>query len=87
MSKYQNILNEPNLLDLSKKIFNAALSEDFYIEDKEIPLSSSLYEAENINFIIADGLGSKNIEETDSFSINIMLVLLIQHFQVLQMLL
>ena len=67
MSKYQNILNEPNLLDLSKKIFNAALNEDFYTENKEIPLSSSLYEAENINFIIADGLGSKNIEETDSF--------------------
>ena len=35
MSKYQNILNEPNLLDLSKKIFNAALNEDFYTENKE----------------------------------------------------
>ena len=48
MSKYQNILNEPNLLDLSKKIFNAALNEDFYTENKEIPLSSSLYDAKNI---------------------------------------
>ena len=33
MSKYQNILNEPNLLDLSKKIFNAALN---IIEDTSI---------------------------------------------------
>ncbi|MEC7892683.1 MAG: alkaline phosphatase family protein [Actinomycetota bacterium] len=67
MGIHENILNEPNLLDLSKKIFNAVLNDDFFIENKEIPLSSSIYEAENINFIIADGLGSKNIEETDSF--------------------
>ena len=66
MDKFENILKEPNLLDLSKKIYNVVLNEDFFTENKEINLSPSLYEAETINYIIADGLGSKNIEETDS---------------------
>ena len=66
MDKFENILKEPNLLDLSKKIYNAVLNEDFFSENKEINLSPSLYEAETINYIIADGLGSRNIEETES---------------------
>ena len=61
MSKFDDLIKEPNLLDLSKKIFNAVLNEDFFTENKEINLSLSLYEAETINYIIADGLGSKNI--------------------------
>ena len=66
MSKFYDLIKEPNLLDLSKKIFNAVLKEDFFVENKSIELSPSLYEAETINFIIADGLGSKNIEKIDS---------------------
>ena len=66
MSKFYDLIKEPNLLDLSKKIFNAVLNEDFFVENKSIELSPSLYEAETINFIIADGLGSKNIEKIDS---------------------
>ena len=61
MSKFYDLIKEPNLLDLSKKIFNAVLNEDFFVENKSIELSPSLCEAESINFIIADGLGSKNI--------------------------
>ena len=57
MSKFDDLIKEPNLLDLSKKIFNAVLKEDFFVENKSIELSPSLYEAETINFIIADGLG------------------------------
>ena len=41
MNKFENILKEPNLLDLSKKIYNAVLNEDFFTENKEINLSPS----------------------------------------------
>ena len=44
MNKFENILKEPNLLDLSKKIYNAVLNEDFFTENKEINLSPNAWQ-------------------------------------------
>ena len=55
----KNFLGEPNLLQLSKEVFNTVIRDESKIENNENLLSSKIKEAETINFILADGLGYK----------------------------
>ena len=62
----KNFLQEPNLIDLSKEIFKAVVRDKVEIDTRFELLSQDLYEADTINFILADGLGYKNLSSTDS---------------------
>ena len=64
INKY--FLEEPNLIDLSKEIFKAVVRDKVEIDTRFELLSQDLYEADTINFILADGLGYKNLSSTDS---------------------
>ena len=65
INKY--FLEEPNILDLSKEIFNAVVDENLKIETRFELISKKIQEAETINFILADGLGFSNLQSTDSY--------------------
>jgi len=62
----KKFLEEPNLVDLSKEIFKAVVRDNVEIDTRFELLSQDLYEADTINFILADGLGYKNLNSTDS---------------------
>jgi len=62
----KNFLDEPNLIDLSKEIFKAVLRDKIEIDTRFELLSKDLYEADTLNFILADGLGFENLNNTDS---------------------
>ena len=62
----KNFLLEPSLIDLSKEIFKAVVRDKVEIDTRFELLSQDLYEADTINFILADGLGYKNLSSTDS---------------------
>ena len=62
----KNFLDEPNLIDLSKEIFKAVLHDKIEIDTRFELLSQDLYEADTLNFILADGLGFENLNNTDS---------------------
>jgi len=78
MSNLENILGKSNLLDLSKKLFNVVTKTVDFHEEHEINLDSKILEAETINFVLADGLGSENLKlaksdylkDSNSFSVN-----------------
>ena len=78
MITLDNILGKSNLLDLSKKVFNIVLSTDEFQEEHKVDLNSKILEAETINFVLADGLGSENLKisksnylrDSNSFSVN-----------------
>ena len=61
-----NFLQEPSLIDLSKEIFKAVVRDKVEIDTSIELLSQDLYEADTINFVLADGLGYKNLSSTDS---------------------
>ena len=61
-----NFLQEPSLIDLSKEIFKAVVRDKVEIDTRFELLSQDLYDADTINFILADGLGYKNLSNTDS---------------------
>ncbi len=56
-----SFLNEPNLLQLSKEVFDNVIKYESNVESKENLLSPKVKEAETINFILADGLGYENL--------------------------
>tara|TARA_B100000965_G_scaffold78546_1_gene62468 strand:- start:1766 stop:2854 length:1089 start_codon:yes stop_codon:yes gene_type:complete len=63
----KNFLQEANILDMSREIFNSVVGEDLKVETRFQLLSNKIQDAENINFILADGLGFLNLQSTDSF--------------------
>ena len=65
INKY--FLEEPNILDLSKEIFNAVVDENLKIETRFELISKKIQDAETINFILADCLGFSNLQSTDSY--------------------
>ncbi|MDA3013210.1 MAG: alkaline phosphatase family protein [Actinomycetota bacterium] len=65
--KTQKFLIEPNLVDLSKTVINTVLGKKFYELRFNNLLDEKINDAESINFILADGLGFKNLQETDSW--------------------
>ncbi len=65
INKY--FLEEPNLVDLSKEIYKAVVQDKLEINTRFNLLSDDIYDAETINFILADGLGYENLNSTDSY--------------------
>jgi C4-type Zn-finger protein len=65
INKY--FLEEPNILDLSKEIFNAVVDQNLKVETRFELISKKIEDAETVNFILADGLGFSNLQSTDSF--------------------
>ena len=63
----KNFLEEPNLIDLSKELCKAVVRDKLVIDTRFSLLSDDLYEADTINFILADGLGYENLNTTDSY--------------------
>ena len=63
----EHFLEEPNILDMSKEIFNSVVKKDLKVETRFQLLSKKIQDAETINFILADGLGFLNLQSTDSF--------------------
>ena len=62
-----NFLKESNLVDLSREIFQYVVQDKQKIDTRFQLLSEDLYEADTINFILADGLGYENLITTDSY--------------------
>ena len=63
----KHFLEEPNLVDLSKEIYKAVVQDKLEINTRFNLLSDDIYDAETINFILADGLGYENLNSTDSY--------------------
>ena len=63
----KHFLEEPNILDLSKEIFNAVVDQNLKVENRFELISKKIEDAETVNFILADGLGFSNLQSTDSF--------------------
>ena len=63
----KNFLEEPNLVDLSKEIFKTVVQDKLEINTRFNLLSDDIYDADTINFILADGLGYENLNTTDSY--------------------
>ncbi len=61
-----NFLNEPNLLDLTNEIFNFILLDKNNSNISQNLLNNKFYEAETVNFVLADGLGYENLISTES---------------------
>ena len=61
-----NFLNEPNLLQLSVEIFENVVNHESDLELPKNLLSEKIKDAETINFILADGLGYKNLISLES---------------------
>ena len=63
----KNFLEEPNIVDLAKEIFKEVVQNKLAIDTRFSLLSDDLYDADTINFILADGLGYENLNSTDSY--------------------
>ena len=63
----KNFLEEPNIVDLAKEICKEVVQNKLEIDTRFTLLSDDLYEAETINFILADGLGYENLNSTDYY--------------------
>ena len=62
----KEFLNSPNITDLIKIIVNKLCSEEVYKSDSKLRLKKYESSMKKINFILVDGLGSKNIENLDN---------------------
>ena len=54
----KHFLEEPNILDMSKEIFNSVVDENLKVETRFQLLSSKIQDAETVNFILAELAGS-----------------------------
>ena len=63
----KHFLEEANILDMSKEIYNTVVDENLKVETRFQLLSKKIEDAETVNFILADGLGFLNLQSTDSF--------------------
>ena len=71
MDNYQKYLNSPNLTDLIKLLVNKVCNESIYRENQNLVLKKLENSMKKINFILVDGLGSRNIENLENlFTIN-----------------
>ena len=64
----KEFLNSPNITDLIKTIVNKLCSEEVFKSDSKLRLKKYESSMKKINFILVDGLGSKNIENLDNIS-------------------
>ena len=62
----KEFLNSPNITDLIKTIVNKLCSEEVFKSDSKLRLKKYKSSMKKINFILVDGLGSKNIENLDN---------------------
>lgn len=62
----KEFLNSPNITDLIKTIVNKLCSEEVFKSDSKLRLKKYESSMKKINFILVDGLGSKNIENLDN---------------------
>ena len=62
----KKFLNSPNITDLIKIIVNKLCSEEVFKSDSKLRLKKYESSMKKINFILVDGLGSKNIENLDN---------------------
>ena len=62
----KEFLNSPNITDLIKTIVNKLCSEEVFKSDSKLRLKKYDSSMKKINFILVDGLGSKNIENLDN---------------------
>ena len=62
----KEFLNSPNITDLIKTIVNKLCSEEVFKSDSKVCLRKYESSMKKINFILVDGLGSKNIENLDN---------------------
>lgn len=70
MDDYQKYLDSPNLTDLIKLLINKVCNEDIFAENQNLVLKK-FEDSLKMNFILVDGLGSRNIENLDNlFTIN-----------------
>ena len=58
--------NSPNITDLIRIIVNKVCSEEIFKTDEKIHLKKYETSMKKINFILVDGLGSRNIENLDN---------------------
>ena len=56
----KHFLEEANILDMSKEIYNTVVDENLKVETRFQLLSKKIEDAETVNFILADGLGFLN---------------------------
>jgi hypothetical protein len=57
----KNFLQEASLLQLSEEIFSTVINDRVKLNSIQNLLTEKVKEAETINFILADGLGYKNL--------------------------
>ena len=58
--------NSPNITDLIRIIVNKVCSEEIFKTDEKIHLKKYETSMKKINFILVDGLGSRNIENLNN---------------------
>jgi len=70
MNKNKFFLDSPNLTDLIQVLINNICSEKIFNVNKDLVLKKYDQSIKKINFILVDGLGSKNIENLDNLFTN-----------------
>ena len=70
MDKNNFFLDSPNLTDLFQVLINNIRSEKIYSVNPKLVLKKYDKSIKKINFILVDGLGSKNIENLDNLFTN-----------------
>ena len=66
MDKNNFFLDSPNLTDLVQVLINNICSEELFNVNQKLVLKKYDQSIKKINFILVDGLGSKNIENLDN---------------------
>ena len=66
MNDYLKYLDSPNLTDLIKTLINKVCNENIFTENQNLVLKK-FDNSLKINFILIDGLGSRNIENLENF--------------------
>ena len=70
MDKNNFFLDSPNLTDLVQVLINNICSEELFNVNQKLVLKKYDQSIKKINFILVDGLGSKNIENLDNLFTN-----------------
>ena len=66
MDKNNFFLDSPNLTDLVQVLINNICSDELFNVNQKLVLKKYDQSIKKINFILVDGLGSKNIENLDN---------------------
>ena len=70
MDKNNFFLDSPNLTDLVQVLINNICSEELFNVNQKLVLKKYDQSIKKINFILVDGLGSKNIQNLDNLFTN-----------------